>query len=238
MNPPRYSPDPDIMLIGGAVVLLVGLALLIYLVANKRSTKPALAIIPLAILMIGFPHIKSFEGLGLKIETLVDDVQSKSGQVESNPANEAALAELQAALCNLESKVTTNTATASVAETIARGQAALGHSARAAMWAGVAVAKAPESATARTLLARIHLSEAIPDARTSVLTSDARTELSIRANALGRETNLSPTALATLAHAQLWLGLTNAAASNAQTAVKASAHPWLDPKLLKLLPSK
>lgn len=56
MNPPRYSADPDIMLMGGAVMLLVGLALLIYLGAKKRSTKPALATLAHAQLWLGMTN--------------------------------------------------------------------------------------------------------------------------------------------------------------------------------------
>src|SRR5713101_7053539 len=115
------------MLIGGIVLFLLSIALIIFATVKRRSTKTGLVVLPLAVLMIGFPAIKNFEGLGFKLEIAVNSVETKAQALEENPDNAVARKDLESALNNLEANVTTNTASANVAETIAHGNLVLGN---------------------------------------------------------------------------------------------------------------
>ena len=223
------------MLIGGIVLFVVAVGLIVFCTLKQRSTKPGLAILPLAILMIGFPAIKNFEGFGFKLETAVSAVTATATALDENPENAAAKKELETALNGLEANVTTNTASANVAETIAHGNLVLGNHDTAIKWARVAVAKDPNSATARVLLDRANVSKALPRDSTQPLPPAARSNLNSAVTDLNKHQNLSPAARVTLARAQLALGQTNAAATNLEHAVKTNPRLVLDPKLRPLL---
>src|SRR5262249_18139475 len=199
------------------------------------STKPGLVILPLAILMIGFPAIKGFEGFGFKLEIAVNAVNAQAAALEVNPDDAAAKKELENALNSLEANMNTNTAPANVAETIAHGNLVLGNHATAIKWASVAVAKDPNSATARVLLDRAKVSEALPRDSMQPLPPAARSNLSSAVTDLSKHQDLSPATRVTLARAQLALGQTNAAATNLEHAVKTNPKLVLDPRLKPFL---
>jgi hypothetical protein len=231
----EFAPYQIAMLIGGIVLFLLSIALIIFATVKQRSTKTGLVVLPLAILMIGFPAIKNFEGLGFKLEVAVNAVETKAQTLEENPDNAAAKKDLENALNNLEANVTTNTASASVAETIARGNLVLGNHDRAIKWADAALAKDPSSTTARVLLDRAKVSKALPRDSMQPLSPAIRSNLSSAVIDLDRHQNLSPATRVTLAKAQLALGQTNAATTNLQHAVKTNPRLVLDPKLKTLL---
>jgi tetratricopeptide (TPR) repeat protein len=230
-----FAPYQIAMLIGGIVLFLLSVALIIFATVKQRSTKTGLVVLPLAVLMIGFPAIKNFEGLGFKLEVAVSAVETKAAAVEENPDDAAAKKELEGALNNLEANMTTNTASANVAETIAHGNLVLGKHDSAIKWARVAVAKDPNSTTARILLDRAKVSEALPRDSMQPLPPVARSNLSSAVIDLDKHQNLSPATRVTLAKAQLALGQTNAATTNLEHAVKTNPKLVLDPKLKTLL---
>jgi hypothetical protein len=223
------------MLIGGIVLFVLAVGLIVFSTLKQRSTKAGLVVLPLAILMIGFPAIKNFEGFGFKMEIAVNTVETKSLALEENPNDAAAKRELESALSGLEANMTTNTAPANVAETIAHGNLVLGNHDSAIKWARVAVAKDPNSATARVLLDRAKVSEALPRDSMQPLPPAARSNLSSAVTDLNKHQNLSPATRVTLARAQLALGQTNAATTNLEHAVKTNPKLVLDPKLRPFL---
>src|SRR5215475_13894152 len=103
------------MLIGGIVLFVVAVGLIVFCTLKKRSTKPGLVVLPLAILMIGFPAIKGFEGFGFKFEIALNDAKAQAAALEANPDDAAAKKELESALNGLEANITTDTAPANVA---------------------------------------------------------------------------------------------------------------------------
>lgn len=64
----KMGPAEITMLVGGILLLVIGIALLVYCVIKRRSYKGLLVIFPLAIIMIGFPSIKSFKVAGAEVD--------------------------------------------------------------------------------------------------------------------------------------------------------------------------
>jgi len=62
------APDQVAMLFGGILLFVVALGLLIYLVATQRPFKAVFFLFLVAIIMIGFPSIKSFKLPGTVVE--------------------------------------------------------------------------------------------------------------------------------------------------------------------------
>jgi hypothetical protein len=85
------------MLVAGIVVFVVALGLLIYCVVTRRPYKAVLFLFVIAIIMIGFPSIKSFKLPG---GTEVDLARSLQA-VEENPNDPAAKAHLAAAVAKV-----------------------------------------------------------------------------------------------------------------------------------------
>lgn len=164
MNLTEFAPYRVTMLIGGIILFLLAAGLLVFFAVTKRSTKPALALLSFAILMIGFPAVKGFKGFGFQMEMEVNLVQDETTKVEKDPENAAAKPSLRAELDKLEANVTTNTAPAKVAETIAQAHVALGDPERAIKWANAALAENPDSQAARVVLDRANVSRLLsPD---------------------------------------------------------------------------
>ncbi len=235
MTASQIAPYQLVMLIGGVVLFLVAVGLLLFFVVKKRSTKPALVLLLFAIVMIGFPAIKSFKGLGFEMEIAVNLVQKKTTELEKNPDDPTIKEELRADLDKLEANVTTNTASAEVAETIARGHEALGNSERAIKWASTALAKAPNSQTARVVLDRAKVTRLLPPDLSPPPTPAARSNLASAATQLSAHSSLTPEARFTLGKAQLALGQTNAARTNFEQAVRANSNLFINPTLLRQL---
>lgn len=231
MNLSQLAPYQVAMLIGGIVLFLLAVGLIVFCTSRKRSTKPALAILLPAIVMIGFPGIKSFEAFGFKVEVAVARVEKNAQALEEDPSDESARKELESALSELESNVSTETASANVAEAIAEGHLTLGNSDQAIQWADLAVAKAPNSPSARILLDRAKVSKALPKDTTQPLQPANVSNLTSAVTDLSRHSNLTPAARVTLARAQLALGQTNAATTNLQEATRLNPRLKLDPRL-------
>src|SRR6266567_3627455 len=93
----RMTADQVAMLVAGIVVFVVALGLLIYCVVTRRPYKAVLFLFVIAIIMIGFPSIKSFKLPG---GTEVDLARSLQA-VEENPNDPAAKARLEAAVAKV-----------------------------------------------------------------------------------------------------------------------------------------
>jgi hypothetical protein len=87
------NPTEIAMLVGGIILLLVLLALVTYCVIKRRAYKGLLAVIPFAILMIGFPSIKSFKVPGFEA-----DLKDSISGFRNNPEDPKARAKLDQAL--------------------------------------------------------------------------------------------------------------------------------------------
>jgi hypothetical protein len=233
MNSSQLAPYQITMLIGGIVLFLLATGLIVFLSVKKRSTKPALILLPLAILMIGFPSIKSFKGLGFELDVAVQLVEDKARALEENPDDKTAESDLKTALAKLEANVTADSASAQTAETIAKGQEALGNADGAIKWANVAVKKAPNSSTARLVLDRAKVTKSLPSNPNAPLPPTVRSNLASAATQLSTHQNLSPASRITLAKAQLALGQTNAAKANLQQATSANTNLVISPELLR-----
>ena len=231
----ELAPFQVAMLLCGIVLFALAVGLIVFLTYKKRSTKPALVMLPLAILMIGFPSIQSFKGPGFEVTVAVRTVEEKARAVEENPQNENAKRDLAEALARLEANVSKESASAAAAESIAEGHEALGHSDRAIEWANVAVQKNPNSATARVVLDRARVSKLAPADLSTPLTPAARSNLTSATAQLSRHTNLTPAARINLGRAQLILGQTNAARTNVQQAVRANTNLVVNPEILRRL---
>jgi hypothetical protein len=92
----RMTPEAA-MLVAGIVVFVVALGLLIYCVVTRRPYKAVLFLFVIAIIMIGFPSIKSFKLPG---GTEVDLARSLQA-VDKNPNDPAAKARLEAAVAKV-----------------------------------------------------------------------------------------------------------------------------------------
>ena len=93
----RMTADQAAMLVAGIVVFVVALGLLTYCVVTRRPYKAVLFLFVIAIIMIGFPSIKSFKLPG---GTEVDLARSLQA-VEENPNDPAAKARLAAAVAKV-----------------------------------------------------------------------------------------------------------------------------------------
>jgi len=81
------------MLAGGILLLVITLGLLVYCVMKRRSYKGLLVIFPLAIIMIGYPSIKSFKIPGAEVE-----MQDSINNYAAHPNDPGAINGLSAAL--------------------------------------------------------------------------------------------------------------------------------------------
>ncbi|HUI06062.1 MAG TPA: hypothetical protein VL486_03550 [Verrucomicrobiae bacterium] len=72
-SPEHMSPVEITMLVGGTVLFVVALGLLVFCVVKRRSFKLVLALFPLAIIMIGFPNIKSAKVAGFEFDAKTAD---------------------------------------------------------------------------------------------------------------------------------------------------------------------
>ena len=92
----RMTPDQVAMLVGGILLFVVGLGLLIYCVVTRRPFKAVLFLFVIAIIMIGFPSIKSFKVPGGEVQ-----LRESLAAVEANPNDPAAKARLEAAVAQV-----------------------------------------------------------------------------------------------------------------------------------------
>ncbi len=90
MNPAEVT-----MLVGGIVLFVAALVLLFYCVAKGRSFKPVLVLFAIAIIMIGFPSIKSLRVPGVEVN-LADTFKA----FKDNPDNPTARDNLDRVLDN------------------------------------------------------------------------------------------------------------------------------------------
>lgn len=223
------SPVEIAMLVGGILLLMVLLGLLVYCVMKGRSFKGLLVVFPLAVIMIGFPGIRSFKLLGAEVE-----LKESYAAVQNDPDDPAAKARLTQALNKMESLITTNRATADTAESIALGNEALGKTDRAFVWAKAAVRKAPESSSAQTVLDRVKVKRLLPTDPAQPVPPPTRLNLSDAVSELNRHPNLAAESRLTLARAQLVLGRTNDAATNLHLALKQNTNLVVDPRFKAL----
>ncbi len=231
----KIAEYQTVMLIRGIIPFLLAAGLTVFFATTKRSTKPALVLLPFAILMIGFPAVKGFKGFGFQMEMAVNLVQDETAKVEKDPEDSAAKQSLRAEVDKLEANVTTNTAPAKVAETIAQAHLALGNPERAIKWANAALAKNPDSQPARVVLDRAKVTRLLSPDLAPPPTPSARSNLASAARELSTHPNLTPEARFTLGRAQLALGRTNAARTNLQQAVRANSNLFINPMLLRQL---
>jgi hypothetical protein len=232
MNSTQLAPYEIAMLICGIVLFLIGIGILLYQTSKRRSTKTAIAILPFAIVMIGFPAIKGLKLPGVEVETTA---QSKIDKLESNPDDEKAKAELLALLQKLESQFTTENAPAGTAATLAEGYVVANDPARAEKWAHAALKKDPQSQRARVSLERARVRQLLPADLTGPLTPQGRSDLASATANLSTNPILTPSARLTLARAQVALGQTNAARTNVVLATKANTNLAAGKELLKHL---
>src|SRR5690242_15523176 len=174
--------DKILILLGIVLFVMLAFAFVLLLLTKKGKVTVLLPFFLLPIIMIGFPSIKSFKGGGIEVD--VQTLQEKTTTVENNPNDEAARSNLQAAVQKAQTLVTTNDASAEVAEGIARGNAALGNTDRAVEWASVAVKKAPDSEAAKMLLARTRVLKYLPPDLGKPITPQAHSNLVVAVNDL------------------------------------------------------
>jgi hypothetical protein len=94
----KISPDQIIMLSAGAVLFALAVALLIFATLKKRSVKPALVLLPLAIIMIGFPSFQSVKVPGFEFnEKTAADFASDPNNADARVNFAAELNKLDAA---------------------------------------------------------------------------------------------------------------------------------------------
>ena len=223
------------MLIAGIVLFTVAVGLLVFATIKKRSVKPAMVLLPFAIVMIGFPSIQTVKIPGLELTKVADEVANDTAAVQNNSSDETAKSRLAASLQKIQSLVSTNDVSAADAETIARGHAALGRPDLALHWAEVSLKKSPTSVTAQNLLARERVAQLLPSDLDKPLSNQTRSELATAVNELSSRTNLSAEAHLTLSKAQLILKDTNAAAINLVKAMTANTNLVIDPNMKMLL---
>ncbi|MBI2925754.1 MAG: hypothetical protein HYY24_08625 [Verrucomicrobia bacterium] len=224
------SPVEIAMLVGGIVLLMVLLGLLVYCVIKRRSYKGFLVVFPVAVIMIGFPGIRSFKLMGAEVE-----LKESYAAVQRNPEDPTAKARLAHAVEKMESLVTTNSAKVETAENIALGNEALGKTDRASKWANVAAAKAPNSTAAQTVLERAKVIRLLPTDPAKPVTPQTRSNLATAVSDLSRSPNLPAESRLVLSKAQFVLGRTNDAATNLHRALKQKSNLVVDPKLKFLL---
>jgi hypothetical protein len=88
----KMAPDQVAMLAGGILLFIVALGLLIYFVATGRSFTSLSFLFLISVIMIGFPAVQSFKGLGIEVQ-----LNRAIKAVEDNPNDPAAKAQLAAA---------------------------------------------------------------------------------------------------------------------------------------------
>jgi len=108
------KPVEIAILAAGIILFLSSLGLLFYLVKAGRSYTGVIPLFVLSMIMIGFPCIRSFEIMKIKVE-LKDDIDfAKSHSDDANATNRLALS-----VNKLESLIKPDHATAETAEQIA-----------------------------------------------------------------------------------------------------------------------
>jgi len=224
------SPYEIAMLVCGIVLFVVLLVLLVYCVITHRPYKVLLAIFPIAIIMIGFPAIKSFKIAGAEV-----DLKETLALVGKNPGDKGAQQRLGQALAKMERLVTTNNSTAVVAEQIARGNEVLGRTDQAYDWAGAALHKSPDSKTAKELYSRLEIQRLTPANLSRPLTRQANFELTAAVGRFNQQPDLEAESHVALSRAQLALGQTNEAVANLHSAIKGNTNLAADPRVLILM---
>jgi hypothetical protein len=88
----KMAPDQVAMLAGGILLFVVALGLLIYFVATRRPFTSVSVLFLISVIMIGFPAVQHFKGLGIEVE-----LKTAITAVEQHPNDPAAKAQLAAA---------------------------------------------------------------------------------------------------------------------------------------------
>jgi tetratricopeptide (TPR) repeat protein len=232
----KMTPNQIAMLAAGIVLFVVAISLLVRSSMKGGSIKPAIALLPFAIVMIGFPSIQSFEIGGFKLEEqAVNDIETNTVALQNNSGNDVAKTRLEESLQKWENLVSTNDVSASEAEKIARGYAALGKPDLAIHWVSLSLQKTPDSPTAQNLLARERLAQLLPANPAKPLSPAARAELAAAVSQLSQRPDLSAEAHLTLSRAQLVLKNTNAAVASLHSALKANTNLVVEPQMKMLL---
>src|SRR6266404_2404014 len=134
------TPAQLAMLVCGILLFVFALVC----VVKWRSATLALPLFVVAVIMIGFPSVKSFKLMGAEIE-----LNQSLAALENNPNDPSAKARLEQAVNTLEARVTPNNATPALAKQLARGNEVLGNTKQALKWKTAANEKSLESAKAR-----------------------------------------------------------------------------------------
>jgi len=89
------------MLISGIVLLVVALGLVMYCVLKSKPYKPLLVMFPIAIIMIGFPSIKSFNMFGVDVEK---QVSQAANDLQKHPNSTSAVASYRQTMGQIDEK--------------------------------------------------------------------------------------------------------------------------------------
>jgi hypothetical protein len=92
----KMLPNQIAMLCAGVVLFAVAVALLVYATMKNRPVKPALVLLPLAIIMIGFPSFQSVKVPGFEFD------EKTAADFASDPNNADARVNFAAELNKLE----------------------------------------------------------------------------------------------------------------------------------------
>jgi tetratricopeptide (TPR) repeat protein len=221
------TPAQIAMLVCGILLFVVALVC----VVKRRSATLSLSLFVVAIIMIGFPSIKSFKLMGAKVE-----LNQSLAAVEKNPNDANATARVEHATLTLEALTTPNTATAGLAEQIARGNEVLGKTNQALKWATAALEKSPNSAKARELVDRVTVRKFTPTQQPEKPVSpEEQSKLAAAVSQLKQHSDLAPESRVTLSKAQLALGQRDEAAANPNHALKVKPNLKLNPNLKALV---
>jgi hypothetical protein len=224
------APDQIVMLVCGILLFVAALGYLVFRMVRGRSFKGAFVLFVLAIALIGFPRIKSFEILGAKFE-----LNQSLAAVENNPNDPSARARVEQAVNALEARVTPSNASPELAKQIARGNEVLGKTEQALKWATAAHKKSPESAKTREMFNRVQVQKLTPTDVNKPVSPQEQSNLNAAVSQLKQQPNLAPESRATLAKAQLALGQSNEAAVNLHSALKMKPNLKVDPNLKALV---
>jgi tetratricopeptide (TPR) repeat protein len=214
-----------IMLVGGIVLFLVALVCLFM----RYSATLVVTLFILAIIMIGFPRVKSFKVGGAEI-----DLGELIEQQEKNPGDPAIKMRLEKALVRYNS-IKPASVSPQLAEQVARGNEILNKNTLALNWAEVAAEKDPGSTQARELVRRLQLKNVTPASAGKSVSPQEASELTSAVSELSKQPNLSAESHVALSKAQLALGQHEEATANLHQALKQKPNVAVDPKLRALI---
>jgi hypothetical protein len=210
----------EVVLLGCGVAFFIVLlfAFMRYVVKGK-AVGGLFPFFLIPLVMIGFPGIQKIQFDKAKIE-----IETKSKEVEAQPANTQARKELEVKLESVSQRTKGDPQTAI---TLAKGYAALGKTDQGLDWAVKAAEEkpnAPEIQKTVVDLSSMQISKSVPPATPTAITpvTDPREKARVTraVEELKKQPELTPEARLTLAQGQAALGQTEAAQANADQAVR------------------